>query len=352
MRISRFTMYTATLVVAAAVLTACTSRSKPVPAQHVESVRTAIAYPLQLNVGTGPSVTIESRPKRIVALFDVTVRTLDAIDADSQIVAIDDFSKAPDHAPHVPRVGGDGFKFSVEKIVGLHPDLVITSTGTEDVLDHQLEAAGIQVVALAYPTSVDETLANIRTLGDIAGHRGAATELASDVSGQLDAIASTVASSHEQPVTVYYEGDASTPGKPYSVGQGSLIDELIGRAGGANVLASATTPAFQTSYEAIVAAKPTVIVLGDAKGYVEPQFHAPVTIASVSRRPGFSTIPAVRTRRVSSVHGDSLLVPGPHLAEGLLELVAALHPDLAADAAHAADLPAPRTSVPVNVTIN
>ncbi|MCW2961945.1 MAG: periplasmic binding protein [Thermoleophilia bacterium] len=293
------------------------------------------AFPVTITDAAGDKVVVRDRPKRIVALFDVNVATLDEIGADAQIVGIDDFAAAPKDAPaSLPRIGGDNFQFDAEAVVELEPDLVITSIGTEDALDQQLRDVGIQVLSLGYPGTIDATLDHVTTLGAVSGHVDEASALVDELRSGIDRVTDIAADT--APVKVYYETDASVSGKPYTVGPGSLIDELLARAGARNVFADASGFAPQVSFEAIVDAQPAVIVLADAKGFVGPRFLGAVTVDSVEARPGFDTIPAVRDDAVRPVRADELLVPGPRLAEGLAALLGAVHPELADEATAAA----------------
>ncbi len=328
--------FLAVLAAAALLAAGCGSGQGGDSAGTDDARSTEPAFPVTVTDAGGEQVTIEDRPERIVALFDVNVNTLDELDVDERIVGIDDFAGVPDDTPDdVARVGGDNFAFDADTVVALEPDLVITSFGTEDVLDAQLRSAGLTVLSLPYPATLDETWKLFETLGDVTGEREQADELVDDVRERLDAV--TDAASGVDPVTTYFETDASTPGKPFTVGDDTLVGDLLLRASGDNVFGDDGV-APQVSYESIVAAAPQVILLANAVGHVGPNFLGAVEPADVAARPGFSTIPAVADDRIFVIDADELLVPGPRLPEGLAQLVAALHPNLA-EAAQAVAAP-------------
>jgi iron complex transport system substrate-binding protein len=296
---------------------------------------TSTSFPVTVTDVAGSKIRIPARPERIVALFDVNVNTLDELDVDERIVGLDDFASVPDGTDEdVPRIGGDGFVFDAEAVVALEPDLVITSTGTEELLDQQLRNADIQVLSLGYPASVDASLELIETLGTATGEADAALELVDELRRGLDAVAAVAADVDDVPT--YFESDASVAGKPFTVGAGSLVHELLALAGAENVFADDGV-APQTSFEGVVTAAPEVILLGNAKGHVGPNFLGAIEPTSLAERPGFDTVPAVRDDRVVPVDADELLVPGPRLAEGLAQLVGAVHPDLRDAALEALD---------------
>ena len=285
--------------------------------------RTEAAFPFVYTDANQRKVTLKQRPRRIVALFPVNNETLFAIGAGEQVIAVDDFTAFPKAAASKPKIGGANFKFNTEKIVGLDPDLVITSFGTEEILDKALRDAGVPVLATPYPTSLSATYALIRDLGKISGHVDEANQLSTKLRGELEAVQRQTAKSPKVPV--YYETDASTPGKPFTVNKGTLGDELLAAAGGRNVFSGVKSA--QVSFESIVSAKPKVILLGNVKGYVPENFFSPTTVQEVKQRKGFSTIPAVRDNRVVPIYVERL-VPGPRLGQGLRDLAVAIHPEI------------------------
>lgn len=306
--------------------------SGPVPtpgsssAQPTGTAGAGGGFPLAYTDATGQTITLATQPRRIVALFPANNETLFAIGAADEIVAVDDFTTQPAEAARKPKVGGNNFKFDIEEIVSLKPDLVITSAGTQDVLDKPLRAAGVKVAVAPYPSDVGGVVRLMRDLGALSGHRPEAERYASQLESAARDIAARAASAPRP--KVYYETDASTPGKPYTVGNGSLINQLISIAGGTNVFATVNNPFPQVSFESVVKANPDIIVLGDAKGYVGELFQNPVTVEQVKSRAGFSGIAAVKSNRVVPIHAPLFEVPGPKLAEGLRELAGVLHPEL------------------------
>jgi iron complex transport system substrate-binding protein len=72
------------------------------------------------------------------------------------------------------------------------------------------------------------------------------------------------------------------------------------------------------STEALIAADPEVILLGDgAYG---------VTAETVAARPGWSVLRAVKDGAIAAVDDIVVTRPGPRLVEGLSVLVGAIHP--------------------------
>ncbi len=285
----------------------------------------ASSFPLTYTDAGGRKVTLEKQPERIISLFATNNDTLFAIGAGDRIVAVDDFTTTPAEAAEKPKVGGNNFQFDVERMVALKPDLVITSAGTEELVDKPLRDAGITVIATPYPTSLEGVYTLMSDLGRITGNTDASAREVARLRATVDDVRTRLANARK--VSVYYESDISTPGKPFTAGPGSLTHDLIRAAGGTNVFGTGNNPFPQVGFEAIVKANPQVILLGNVKGYVPELFFSPTTVQEVKQRKGFRTIAAVRNNRVVPVYIDRL-VPGPKLNQGLRDVAVAIHPEV------------------------
>src|ERR1700712_5431709 len=73
---------------------------------------------------TGRTVTVPDHPHRIICLTPSVTDTVFAVGAGDEVVAISDYTRSPKAALTKPSVG-DLIHPSIERIVALHPDLVI-----------------------------------------------------------------------------------------------------------------------------------------------------------------------------------------------------------------------------------
>lgn len=284
-------------------------------------------FPLTFTDAAGAKVRLERVPQRIVSIFPVNNNTVFAIGAGDQVVAVDeDFTDSPREATVKPGIACNFTTCNVEQIVALKPDLVLTSTGVEQLADKPLRSAGVPVISMPYPSTIEGVYEHITNLGRITGHEAEAGRVAAKLRRELAQVRRRAADAGK--VSVYYESDITNPGKPYTVGPGSLLNELITVAGGRNVFAGAKTVAPQVNYEAIVRADPQVVLLGDVEGYVGKGFINATTVKEVKAREGFATIRAVKTGRVVPVNSEVFAVPGPRLGRGVRELAVAIHPEI------------------------
>jgi len=215
-------------------------------------------------------------------------------------------------------VGASFPGFSLEKIVDLEPDLAIAFGYYMPDYVSQLDDLGILTIILA-PTDLNGILANIEMIGRITGTTTQASALIASMRAVIEDI--TNKTKHIARPRVLWEFDASDPTKPWVAGPGSFNDILITFAGGENVAVDGAGPAFQMSAEAIVAADPEIILLGD--------FQYGVNLVDVLERAGWQVISAVRNGRVYPIIDSNLTDrPGPRIVEGLEMLAEIIHPEL------------------------
>ena len=268
----------------------------------------------------GRTVTVGPSPQRIISLAPSTTEIAFALDLGTRVVAVDDFSDYPAAATALPKVGGTDAHYNLEQIVALKPDLVLAAGIAPPETIARLDALKLTVVVLGTPLTTFQTVFDdIAMVGRITGQEAQAVRVVGQMQRQRDAIRAAVARATSTP-RVYWELDATDPAKPFSVGSGNFVGDLIALAGGVNVFADAQSPFPQVSVEHVVAANPDVIILADA-GYG-------VTAEAVAARPGWGAIGAVQKGRITPISGDLTTRPGPRIVEGLAATARILHPEL------------------------
>jgi iron complex transport system substrate-binding protein len=253
----------------------------------------APAFPVTVRDAAGRDILIPTLPRRIVSLAPSVTEILFALDLEGELVGVSD---ADDYPPGritlKPRVGG--VVINIERVVALRPDLVIGMLSLQRDQLARLEAARLRVLAVD-AASADDTLAQIRLLGRATGRVRQSEAVASRLVHDLAAARPTVRRS------VYIEVWSEPP---IAAAAGTLVDDLVARAGGVNVFADLRGYP-QVSAEAVVARDPQVIFL------LYPQS------AGFSQRPAWQTIDAVRARRVQSLPASLVSRPGPRIGQGL-----------------------------------
>ncbi|MBX5458753.1 MAG: ABC transporter substrate-binding protein [Thermogemmatispora sp.] len=267
-----------------------------------------------------PVVFPKTAPQRLISLVPSMSEILAALHLESRIVAVDYYTDYPTQLTHLPRISDANGDYNVERIVALHPDLVLSSGGLTEKYDAQLTRLGLHVVDLPDNT-IALMLAEIQTVGRLTFTESTADALVKQLQQRIAQIRQAVKGT--TPPTVMLEADDSTPGKPYVFGGGTFGDELLQDANAINVFHNNTSNGGypQVTDEAVIRANPQYIILTEDPRYGgDPQL--------VYRRPNWGQITALKLHHVYHLNTDLMQRPGPRLVDGLQCLVQLLHPAL------------------------
>jgi iron complex transport system substrate-binding protein len=237
-------------------------------------------------------------PHRIVSLSPTATESLFAIDAGSQVVAVDDQSDYPKRAP---RTSLSGYTPNVEAIAGYRPDLVVISGDTNDVVAG-LRKLGIRVLVQKAAKDLAGAYAEIKQLGAVTGHKKNAAAL---VARMRKRIAKTLASVPKRGLSVYHELDPTY----YSATSKTFIGRIYKLFGLRNIADAADSSATgypQLSAEYIVSSNPGLIVLADTRCCGQ-------SAATIASRPGWGGIAAVRNHRVVGIDDSVASRWGPRV---------------------------------------
>ncbi len=312
---NRTSRFAATLVVAlmlaAVPLAGCTSASpvaeEPAPVAAAEDV--AAAFPVTVTDDAGREVTIDSEPMRIVSLAPSNTEIVAALGLLDRLVGVTSFDDYPPEVEGLPVIG-DFAGPNLEAVAAAEPDLVLATTGVQADVIGQLEDLGATVIAVD-PVDLDGLFASIEMVGAATGASEAALALTTSMRDDLAAV--TEAIGDAEPVTCFLE-IAQDP--LFTAGTGTLLDDLITAAGGANVVTEPGWVAY--SLEQLVVDDPEVYLatLGSMSN--------PADLAS---RPGYSELAAVASGRVHVLEDNLVSRPGPRVVEGVRLIAEALHPE-------------------------
>ncbi len=290
----------------------------PVPTA-ISMPKPAAAEPERLLVDSaGREVKVPATVARLVSLSPSATEILYAIGVGEWLVGVDDFSNFPAAAKDLERLGS--FTPDLERIVAMEPDLVVAAQIISPEIIEQLSSAGVPVW-IADSRDVRGVAASIRGLGVVVGRDSAADVVATELEARLETLADLVTDTIDRP-RVFYELDASDPMKPFTVGPGNFVHDLLAMAGGDNVFVDASAPFPQVSFEEVLARDPQVIILADAP--------FGITATAVKERTGWDVLSAVRNGRILEVTpelGDMISRPGPRIADGLEALARFINPE-------------------------
>lgn len=282
------------------------------------TTRPVASTPVAQDVYGTPITFLTSAPQRIVSLSPSMSEILGALQLDNKVVAVDYYTTSPADFKSKPRISNSTGTYSVEQILALKPDLVLSDGALTKLYDHQLTSLGLHVVDLP-GTSLEQVLQKIILVGRLTFTENSAQALVKQLRQQIASIKASVAGT--PPPTTLLELDASDVGKPFVFGGGSFGDELLQDADGINVFHAETSGGGypQVTLESIISANPQYIILTE-----DPTFGG--NPALVYKRPGWSSIAALKLHHVYAINVNIMQHPSQRLVDGLRCLAQILHP--------------------------
>lgn len=254
----------------------------------------------------GEAVRLPQPAQRIIALSPDITESLFAIGAGSQVIGVIHGSDYPAEAAHLPQVGSYT-GIDIEKIMSLHPDLIISWGPAFSRQLAALRQLNIPVYT-TNPHKLSDVAHTLMQFGCLTGHEQVA-KLAAD--RYLQRLAGLrLYDANRKPVKVFYQLDAYSL---MTVNHTSWISEAIEWCGGKNIFANVGVPAPEVSWEAVIDARPDVIVSGAG------------SMDWKARWQRWQEVPAVRKGYLFTANPDLLERPGPRLVEGVAQICQYLH---------------------------
>ena len=253
----------------------------------------------------------DSAPNAIVSLSPTATEMLFAIGAGDQVIAVDNYSYYPPQAPVVDDLSG--FSPNVEAIAAFEPDLVVLSNPT---IQEELELLGIDVFVAAAAVDLEDVYTQISELGDATGNANGASIVVDQMREQIGEIVAAI-DMPDEPLTYFHELDPTL----YSVPSSTFIGQIYSMAGVENIAdaadGAATSQYPQLTQEFILESDPDIIFFADAQCCSQ-------TVATISERPGWSELTAVRNQHVFEMDADIASRWGPRLVQFLETVLSAL----------------------------
>jgi iron complex transport system substrate-binding protein len=266
----------------------------------------------------GREVAINEIPQRIVSHVPSITEMLFALGVGERVVGVSDYCDYPEEAKSKTSVG-NYFNPSIENIVALEPDLVLTDGHSDGIMQLGELEPPINYLVID-PTDIDGIFEDLELLGKVTGSEGKAEELIEDMQDSIAQVLALVAGA-PQP-RVLYVIDATDLTFPWTAGHGSFTDAFITMAGGENIAAGAEGAWVQLSLEEIVNADPEIIILPAKHGTA---FTSPETLME---HPVWQGTTAVKEGKIFIIDDDLVSRSGPRIVQGLEELARIIHPEL------------------------
>jgi iron complex transport system substrate-binding protein len=244
--------------------------------------------------------------QRIISLAPHLTELAFAAGAGDRLVGVAEFSDFPAGAESLPRVG-DAFRVDLERIVVLEPDLILAwGTGNRTAALERLAAMGVRLEILE-PGGLEDIAVQIRRIGVLAGTSAAAEASARAFEAGLAVLRSEAA---QAPALRVFVQMSVMP--IYTVTGRHVLNDLVETCGGENVFRDASGVAPPVSVEAVLAARPEVILAS-----VDPELlGTPQGAQALDRWRPWSDLPATRAGQLHLLDADLVSRATPRLLEG------------------------------------
>ena len=217
------------------------------------------------------------------------------------------------------------YELDEDRLEELEPDLIVTqelcavcAVSYDDVVEVAGRLATAPRVVSLDPKTLGEAMGDIRTIAQATGARDAARDLVTRQRARIDAVRRAVQDADPVRVAAIEWLD------PVFVA-GHWTPQIIELAGGADVLGFAGEHSEQSTWEAVAAARPEVVVVMPCGYDAERSREEALRYAAELRGIGAQRIVAVDAAAYFSR-------PGPRLVDGLELMAHVLHPDLVPEA--------------------
>ncbi len=276
---------------------------------------TVSAAEVRVTDDLGQVIALKEPAQRIISLYGAYSEILFAIGAGDKLVARTRADRFPPSILDKPSVGTH-LRPNMELVLGLQPDLIIHAVGRKhghEVI-RQIQQKGF-TVAVFQPRNFTELFSVIDRLGILTGEEANAQGLVKGQSSRLRQIDLRLAQSKDRPKVFFEVRYPNLLG----AGQGSIINDVILKAGGLNCLPN-EKKLVRINIETLIDYDPDVYVV--QKG---PMNRNP---GSPESRPNFQVLKAVQQGRVFFVDEYVFSRPGPRSVEAVEKLAAYLHPEI------------------------
>jgi iron complex transport system substrate-binding protein len=276
---------------------------------------------------------------RIVSLLPSTTEILFGIGAGSELVGVTHECDYPDGAIGLPHLtasaipsgatpaeidrhvraglhaGSSLYSLDDRALAALEPDLIVTqelcevcSVSYEQVASAVRRLRGDPRVVSLEPSSLDEVLATIGTLGEMTEHVDGAKMLTASLRERLDILRAGRARNAEKIPRVLFLEWTDPP-----MSAGHWIPELVELAGGEPVLADPLRNSRRLDWNAVATADPDAIVVAPCGFNLEKTQEA---IGMLDDIPTWRGLRAVRADHVLAMDGNAYASrPGPRLVD-------------------------------------
>lgn len=270
----------------------------------------------------GVRVGVPEHPERILALSSAADTILLGLIEPNRLVGINKLSTYEEYSLEAKRaklVKPVLSSYPLEKVIALHPDLVIAPDYTSADVIEGLRHMGIPTVVVPTPSTVEEVIQNVTDIAHVVGEDEKGQFYTQKIRREIDEmkrLGDSIPEDQRKSVLFVSSMDGYT-------GTGSLFDDMCKYMSIYNAPDLLGLPP-RTPFgdERVIAMEPDYIFIPSYKGMDK-------TLASrYLDNPAFQNLSAVREHRVKPLPAAYLYTMNQHIGEAMLAIMHTVYPQL------------------------
>lgn len=250
--------------------------------------------------------------QRIISLAPNITQIICALESQDMLVGKTEYcnySKLPEHIANI----GKPWHPDVEKIISLHPTIVIASSLTDPNSLKTLEKAGLNVAVINNEETIEGTYKTIIDAGTLIDKKSKAEILSDKIQNKIEQIRGETAKITNKKTAVYLMNWSSEP--LYAATGSTFINDILESAGLINVAKQSTL--WTISKELLISQNPDYIFVPEYSG-VQPD------ISQLKKTISYSTL----TSEIIVIDGDSIERQGIDTAQITEQIAKIAYPEL------------------------
>jgi len=266
------------------------------------------------------AAAIAAPPQRIISVSPNLTEILYGLGIFDRVVGVTDYCTYPPEAKSRERIGGYSTP-NLERIVRLHPDLVVLTQSQAPILAYNLKQLGIR--SLVTPSqSVSDVFTAINQVGAAVGKPREAQVLIASTRATLEKVRNRTSGRARPAVVLAVDRSPGSLRDLYVATQGSYLADLVEIAGG-HVVAPATGSGYsKISKETLVALNVDIVL------ELKPGSLARDVERARSDWQELPALKAVRNSRVYELTDDFIPHNSQLIARTVVLLAHILHPEI------------------------
>ncbi|KAA0210346.1 hypothetical protein FBQ84_04610 [Ignavibacteria bacterium CHB1] len=247
----------------------------------------------------GREVSFDTLPNRIISMMPSITENIFAIGARDKLIGITTYCNFPPETKNIQKVGD--LNPDYELITALNPDLIfIQSSTSASPMLNKFTQLGLNVF-VANPTSINEIISHLETLGEICGRTENARKLCSDLSDRINFYSSSNGNKKVRAFVILSENPLTT------VSGKTFLSSALELAGFLNIFSGEVNDFPVVSYEDVLKKNPEIIFLPvDSNSSIVPEMLN-------NLQNSLETTTAVKNKNIKFLNPDVILRSTPRL---------------------------------------